>query len=208
MQHQEAVDTLASERYLLGEMNDRERDAFEEHFFACAVCAEDVRVGGTLRDAVRATGVKRPAAKSGWRPAIAIPWAAAASLALLAGYQSLRGPQGGAVGIGPLALAPVTLRSATRGQEPRLSAGPGGVFTLAVDLGGQRFEKGLHYELRRAGQTKLTDGDAATPSPGAPLLLVIPAALLNAPGQYVLQIREIDNAGLTPEEYRFSVVAQ
>jgi hypothetical protein len=30
------------ERYLLGEMADSERNAFEAHYFSCAVCAEDV----------------------------------------------------------------------------------------------------------------------------------------------------------------------
>ena len=44
MDHQEVLSTLASERYLLGEMTDTERDSFEEHFFSCAECAEDVTV--------------------------------------------------------------------------------------------------------------------------------------------------------------------
>ena len=37
MNHVEAVKTLAIERYLLEEMTPEERDAFEEHFFSCAV---------------------------------------------------------------------------------------------------------------------------------------------------------------------------
>ena len=54
MDHQEAVNTLASERYQLGEMSERERDAFEEHYFSCAICAESVRVGALIEGGARA----------------------------------------------------------------------------------------------------------------------------------------------------------
>jgi len=43
MEHERAVQSLAVESYLLGEMTPGERDAFEEHYFECGVCAEDVR---------------------------------------------------------------------------------------------------------------------------------------------------------------------
>jgi len=49
MEHQAAVETHAVERYLLGEMPAEERDSFEEHFFACIACAEEVRVGAQFR---------------------------------------------------------------------------------------------------------------------------------------------------------------
>src|SRR5690349_18926838 len=117
MQHQEAVDTLACERYLLGEMADAERDAFEEHYFACAECADDVRAGAAMKNGVRAgfldavrerNDAKRERKTTAWRPAIVIPWAAAASLAIVAGYQSMRVTPASSLDRGPLALAPVT----------------------------------------------------------------------------------------------------
>jgi hypothetical protein len=43
MDHNEARQTMASERYLLGELTPSEIDAFEEHMFDCSVCAMDVR---------------------------------------------------------------------------------------------------------------------------------------------------------------------
>ena len=43
MEHEKAIQNLAVECYLLGEMAPEEREAFEEHYFECSVCAEDVR---------------------------------------------------------------------------------------------------------------------------------------------------------------------
>lgn len=45
MDHADATATQATERYLLGELNAEETSAFEEHYFDCRLCAEDVRAG-------------------------------------------------------------------------------------------------------------------------------------------------------------------
>jgi hypothetical protein len=45
MDHQEAVSLEATEQYLLGMLDEDQREAFEEHFFVCLECAEDVRAG-------------------------------------------------------------------------------------------------------------------------------------------------------------------
>ncbi len=42
MNHEQAVKSLATERYLLGEMADQERSAFEEHYLECPECLEAV----------------------------------------------------------------------------------------------------------------------------------------------------------------------
>src|SRR6185369_6283770 len=100
MDHRHAVETLAMERYLLDEMTGQERDAFEEHFFSCAECAEDARAAGALRDAV-AAGTGAPVARRSGASVVSmpvrsrrlatvvLPWAVAASLAVVAGYQAL-----------------------------------------------------------------------------------------------------------------------
>jgi hypothetical protein len=43
MDHETAVQQKATERYFLGELTGADRDGFEEHFFTCPDCAEDVR---------------------------------------------------------------------------------------------------------------------------------------------------------------------
>jgi len=50
MTHDEAVTDGATERYILEEMSDEEREEFEKHYFDCAVCAEDVKAGYAIRD--------------------------------------------------------------------------------------------------------------------------------------------------------------
>jgi hypothetical protein len=54
MEHTEAVETMAAERYLLGELLPEDRDAFEEHFFDCTECTASVRAGATLIAGIRA----------------------------------------------------------------------------------------------------------------------------------------------------------
>lgn len=50
MKHEEAIGGLAAERYLLGEMKDEERSAFEAHYLNCAECLEAVTVGGEFME--------------------------------------------------------------------------------------------------------------------------------------------------------------
>ena len=95
MDHREAQDTKASERYLLGELSELERFAFEEHYFECRECAEDVRAGAAMARGIRALareGTREVAASprwwKGWMPVLA-PSMAACALACIAGYQAL-----------------------------------------------------------------------------------------------------------------------
>ena len=43
MDHKEAVETMAAQRYVLDEMTPEDQEAFEEHFFGCTECAADVK---------------------------------------------------------------------------------------------------------------------------------------------------------------------
>jgi hypothetical protein len=51
MNHQQAIDEHATERYLLREMTSQERHAFEEHYLECAECLEAVTFGAEFLDA-------------------------------------------------------------------------------------------------------------------------------------------------------------
>ncbi len=225
MDHPQAVETLAMERYLLREMNDAERDAFEDHYFSCVECAEDARAAAVMQDGA-ASGFARTGAvvsmgdrakvatfqprRGSWRSSIALPWAAAALLAVGLGYQTLEAPfaaRRSTTFAGAVALAPATLRPASRGEEAVVTPGPGGVLTLAVDLGATQYDGGIAYELSSADGHVVASGAAPVPVAGAALLLMLPAQAVASNNRYVLTLHDSTSRTLTPQTYRFTVKA-
>jgi hypothetical protein len=103
MDHNEAVRLQAAEKYLLGELPKEQHAAFEEHYFDCSACAEEMKATAafmesarqvTHEDARQTIEEKRlapaPPKNGGWfawlRPAFAVPVFAA--LLLFIGYQN------------------------------------------------------------------------------------------------------------------------
>ncbi len=60
--HDEAVKDLMAERYLLGELNASDRDAYEEHLFSCDACFEQIKTGTEFVDHLRHIGTDDPQA--------------------------------------------------------------------------------------------------------------------------------------------------
>jgi hypothetical protein len=106
MDHNQAVEEMAAERYLLNELSREAREAFEEHIFCCPECALDLRAAAAfvdeakvqlpaLRSPVAAPpssgadkgSVKRDRWLSWLRPGFVVP--AFAALLLVVGYQNL-----------------------------------------------------------------------------------------------------------------------
>src|SRR5579864_4978631 len=53
MEHNYAIENHAAERYLLHELNEEERDAYEEHFFNCSACAEEVKTAAEFLESAK-----------------------------------------------------------------------------------------------------------------------------------------------------------
>lgn len=99
MEHQEATQLMAVEKYVLNELPPQLRDDFEEHYFDCQECAKDLRATTAFLDAakieLKAASVSRlsPAVSAKrrvpwlWKPVLVVP-ALAASLLLIA-YQNV-----------------------------------------------------------------------------------------------------------------------
>ncbi len=90
MNHTEAVQTQAVEKYLLGEFSVAQQDEFADHYFGCAECASDLRLTSLFLDTTRdvlaqqpQTAVAKPSKwwNVQWLPA---PYALAASIVFLA----------------------------------------------------------------------------------------------------------------------------
>jgi Putative zinc-finger len=97
MEHQNAQETMAAERYLLNEMSEEENAAFEEHLFDCQECAADIRAGAAMMEAGREVAREAPVVQFKPKPSPTwFPRAAAAAIvtALLSGamgwYGALR----------------------------------------------------------------------------------------------------------------------
>jgi hypothetical protein len=163
MEHLQAIQLKAAERYVLGELPSDLREQYEEHFFGCAECAEELSLAAAFVENSRAAmgsepvtppvrlpvpDAQRPAA-SGWfgsflRPSLAVPVFAA--LLLLVAYQTLlviprlksAGPQPARalVTAAPQALASFSLITAgARGGEPlTVAVAPGQPFSLYFDI--------------------------------------------------------------------------
>jgi len=211
MTHQQAIDTLAAERYLLDEMRPDERSAFEEHFFDCDDCADDMRSAAALLQGTKAgfagPGKARPRGHAAWYHSVALPWAAAATLALVAGYQafwlipSLRRDDA-------VALVPVTLHPASRGAEAVVPIGRDTRdITLAVEAV-ESDRRTVTWTLATSDGRVVKSGEAPVPPPGAPLLLLVPSWTLASGMHYILAFREGPDPGRPLGEYRFAVSAQ
>ena len=211
MTHEQAIDTLAAERYLLDEMRPDERSAFEEHFFDCDTCADDMRSAAAMLQGAKAgfagAGESAPRGSFVWYRSVAVPWAAAATLALIAGYQmfwlipSLRRDAA-------VALVPVTLHPASRGAEAVVPVSRGArAVTLAVD-GIESDSRTVRWTLSTPDGRVVTSGDAPPPPPGAPLLLSMPTWTLAGAMHYILAFRDAADPGRSLGEYRFAVSAQ
>jgi hypothetical protein len=218
--HQEAIDTLASERYLLNDMSGEDRLAYEDHFFSCETCAGDLRSAAAMLEGARSgfAGRRPPARvvaltpKTGagaprtwWRSA-ALPWAAAAALACVAVYQSVRVGPSQRLDSSPVALVPVALHAASRGAEAVVPLDAGArLVSLALDVNDAQSGE-LTFELATSEGRLITSGRVAAPAPGTPLLLLLPSSTLAAPAHYVLSLGE---AGTPPRplgEYRFALL--
>src|SRR5215472_6011470 len=46
MTHEQAVRSQAVERYVLGELSEEQRAAFESHYFDCPACFEQIKLSG------------------------------------------------------------------------------------------------------------------------------------------------------------------
>lgn len=177
MDHNEAIQMQAAEKYILGELPTALRDEYEEHFFDCAECALDVKAAAVFADTTRevlrqekGSSVSKETipGRGGWlrwfRPVIAVP--AFAALLLVVGYQNFvsiphwkglaaQSSQARAQAITASATAPrvlpvFSLLGANRrgGGRPVIHAKHGVPFVLRVDITDSDPSLSSRYELR------------------------------------------------------------
>lgn len=200
MDHEVALKNQAVERYFLGEMKPEERDAFEEHFFQCESCSEDVQATSAFLDNARSVLKERrnwpqPARKKRpwFRPSIAFASVAALCLVFI-GYQNMT--------VIPALKAPrsltagVILDGATRSGLPSLHEREALHFQMPWDRHGPAFVELL------SGSKVLSSGSVAEPEPHQPLDVYFPGTL--KPGHYRVEARPLDDG--QPIDNDFDVI--
>jgi Putative zinc-finger len=207
MDHKTAERSMAVEKYLLDEFSPEERDAFEEHFFSCDECAQEIKLGAAFmthaKESLRSTPAvpvspaKKP--KREWfrwfSPAFAVP-AMAFMLGIVAFQNLVQLPalhQSLEAMNTPAVLPKADLYSgSSRGEGSVVSAKAGEFFQLTIDI--PDTSKVAHTaDLYDGSGRKLWSLPVPADAPKDGLALKMPANL--PAGNYALVLRSLGNSG-------------
>jgi hypothetical protein len=218
----------AAERYLLGDMTEADRERYEEHFFSCADCADDVRKTARFLEDARGVlapaAAPRPAGVAVLRPRAARPlrslfWplpagaaAAAALLAVLAGYQAIHvaGLRRELSAEQQLQALPSTFLSISRSETPTVQVSKGQrKVALRFSLSVERAFPFYRCEIRDASGRIVASAVLESPPAGDELQVLIPSDTLT-PGTHTVAITGLESATaatspLEPAHYQFTL---
>jgi hypothetical protein len=227
MDHAEAVRLQAAEKYVLGDLSEELRDAYEEHYFDCPECARDVKAAAMFVEGVRqiareegaGAAVGHQTAPIGWltrlqagwlRPIIVAPMFA--GLLAVAVYQNT-------ITIPELksgAMRSAGMQQQTQGSDAstiqladsqRRGAGvtfvqvdPGqkGDVAFSFDFLPERQFSTYSCELRDPSGRLLVQMGVPADKAMQELRLVVPAGLLRAAGSYQVVLLGADETTLQP----------
>lgn len=228
MEHTEAIDTGAAERYALGEMNENERDLYEEHFFDCADCADEVKAATLFLENAEAVAreddvpaktdrkertLAVPVSRWGdWKKLFwPMPLGAAASLTILLGgplvyLASVKVPEleRARAEAQSLQAAPWHFLSVSRSEPPVVRVtGSQRMFGLTLSKGGSRTFPFYFCELRDASGRVVTSNVIAASPQGGELQILLPTGKLQ-PGAHVVAVAGIESSSSRPPESDFT----
>jgi anti-sigma factor RsiW len=212
MKHEEAVQQLAIERYLLDELTPELREQFEEHLFDCQECSLDLRAGAAFVEEARiqlpalvssapAEAAKPSPRRLDWfawlRPMVAVP--TFAMLLAVIGYQNLATIPSLRTAAREPHLSPwVSFHTGTRGDAHlSVPADPTGGAELLIQVPQENDYSSYGFQLDdQNGKQIWTQTRAAASDPtgaGGAFSLTIPGAGLTQ-GSYTLVV-----SGITPQ---------
>jgi hypothetical protein len=220
MNHQLAEQTQAVDKYLLNELNEAERLEFEEHYFECQACADQLQQNAIVVDNLkqvlledqRDTSEQRvsatPKARGTWlgwlRPATLVPAFATLALALLVGYQNFVYIPGLTR---PQALETVSIPSAARDSGPVVSIDRGlPMFNLSFDVDSPQAYPSYTCDFQSESERSILKVDSGSRKVAAFTLELLLPSKEFPPGRYVMILRP----ALQPEKVvsRFSFAIQ
>jgi len=216
MEHAEAIDTGAAERYALGGMGEDERDEYEEHFFDCPDCADEVKAATLFLENAEAV-VREDDVPSawweGWKSLFwPMPLGAVATLAMLFGgpatYLALvKVPQleHARAEAESLQAAPWHFLSVSRSEPPVVRVtGSQRMVAMTLSKGGTRTYPFYSCELRDASGRVVLSNVIAAPSQGGELQILFPTGKLQ-PGAHVIAVAGVETSSSRPTASDFTL---
>lgn len=165
--HEQAIKNMMAERYLLGELSEEERDAYEAHLFDCQVCFAQVKAGTEFVGYIKQAGAQEPAPAPAPQPLsrhflgyLSRPVLTPVFALLCLGFATLSVYQTSVIRQleTSQAMASPMLKEAPRGMnENHVTASRNGIFTLHLLFAGK---PDMSYE----GQIYKDQGDDNTSS--------------------------------------------
>jgi len=201
MDHQQAIKMHAAERYLLEELSEEERESFEDHYFSCIECADEVKAAYTFADNAKAVMADWPAPVLRteratfnfwqWLRPVLVPAMAVLLLGVTV-YQSAlvipRLERQLETATAPRALPSVVARAATRGEPAVVELSPNDQFVQVIlDINTTQPVSSYSSQVYdESGNLRFTIA-SAVPSGGGSLNLLLPASELK-PGRYTIKV--------------------
>ncbi len=202
MNHDQALELQAAEKYVLGELPPAQREEYEEHYFDCPECALNVKALAAFVDTAREvlrqdaerSAARAPAADAGgwlrWlRPAVAVP--AFAALLLVVAYQNTvtipQAKKEAAQGAGQIFTSSFSLQMANvrGGEEVKVQVHPKESFALRFDFTPSRTFDSYICQLQDASGRALLEQSVPGSSANKEAQLVVRGGLVQ-PGKYSL----------------------
>jgi len=191
----------AAERYLLEELSEEERESFEDHYFSCIECADEVKAAYTFADNAKAVMADWPAPVLRteratfnfwqWLRPVLVPAMAVLLLGVTV-YQSAlvipRLERQLETATAPRALPSVVARAATRGEPAVVELSSNDQFVQVIlDINTTQPVSSYSSQVYdESGNLRFTIA-SAVPSGGGSLNLLLPASELK-PGRYTIKV--------------------
>ncbi|MGI8988431.1 MAG: hypothetical protein ACR2I2_02465 [Bryobacteraceae bacterium] len=226
MNHTEATELQAVERYLLDELDSSQKEGFEEHFFTCAECAEDVKAGAALTDNLRAVardearrpfeGLERTVERESWLERIKQMFDGAAlipSMAALAFCAVTVVETASVVGLRseiaryrePRTIPAFALRAAARGEEGTIEVPKNArSFTVYFDMTWKPQPDGYLCDVLDESKTRRAEVKVPGDERSDTINLLLDSSRF-APGRYTVVVRGAASPSEELGRYEFTL---